>query len=52
MSSETLSVLRRPFSPLRKCIATVALSGSLPDKLRAAAGVGEKVRLVLQHTAG
>jgi len=40
MSSETLSAVRRPFSPLRKCIATVALSGSLPDKLRAAADVG------------
>src|SRR3954453_16396465 len=40
MSSETLSARRRSFSPLRKCIATVALSGSLPDKLRAAADVG------------
>ena len=26
--------------PLRKCIATVALSGSLPDKLEAAAAIG------------
>ena len=29
-----------PVSPLRKCIATVALSGSLPEKLEAAAAVG------------
>ena len=35
MSDRTASA-----APLRKCIATVALSGSLPDKLEAAATVG------------
>src|SRR6202035_3878483 len=30
----------RPAARLRKCIATVALSGTLPDKLKAAATVG------------
>ena len=30
----------RPAATLRKCIATVALSGTLPDKLEAAAVVG------------
>jgi 4-hydroxyphenylpyruvate dioxygenase len=40
MSSETPSTLVRPVSRLRKCIATVALSGTLPDKLEAAATVG------------
>jgi 4-hydroxyphenylpyruvate dioxygenase len=30
----------QPATPLRKCIATVALSGTLPDKLEAAAAVG------------
>jgi 4-hydroxyphenylpyruvate dioxygenase len=30
----------RPLTTLRKCIATVALSGTLPDKLEAAAAVG------------
>ncbi|MFL5257178.1 MAG: hypothetical protein ACJ8AI_30685 [Rhodopila sp.] len=42
MSPETLSAARWPFSLLRKCIATVALSGSLPDKLRTAAGAAKR----------
>jgi hypothetical protein len=42
MSPETLSDTRRRFSLLRKCIATVALSELLPDKLRAAAGAAKR----------
>ncbi len=38
--SEASSRLSRPATALRKCIATVTLSGSLPDKLEAAAAIG------------
>ena len=40
MVSETPRMAVRPARKLRKCIATVALSGTLPDKLEAAAAVG------------
>jgi 4-hydroxyphenylpyruvate dioxygenase len=40
MVSETQRMAIRPARKLRKCIATVALSGTLPDKLEAAAAVG------------
>jgi 4-hydroxyphenylpyruvate dioxygenase len=40
MSSDTQRTGLRSAIRLRKCIATVALSGSLPDKLEAAAAVG------------
>src|ERR1700733_6129729 len=40
MLSEAQRTVVRPASTLRKCIATVALSGTLPDKLEAAAAVG------------
>jgi 3-dehydroshikimate dehydratase len=38
--SEVRPTTVRPAAPLRKCIATVALSGSLRDKLEACASVG------------
>src|SRR3984885_6831219 len=40
MLSEAQRTVVRPASTLRKCIATVALSGTLADKLEAAAAVG------------
>ena len=40
MSSDTQLTSREPGRRLRKCIATVALSGTLPDKLEAIAAVG------------
>ncbi|MDR3531579.1 MAG: TIM barrel protein [Rhodopila sp.] len=40
MLSEPQRTVVRPSNTLRKCIATVALSGTLPDKLEAAAAVG------------
>lgn len=40
MVSETRRTEIRPANSLRKCIATVALSGTLPEKLDAAAAVG------------
>jgi 4-hydroxyphenylpyruvate dioxygenase len=40
MSAETQSTPVKLAGRLRKCIATVALSGTLPDKLEAAAAVG------------
>jgi 4-hydroxyphenylpyruvate dioxygenase len=40
MVSETQRAVHLPQGKLRKCIATVALSGTLPDKLEAAAAVG------------
>jgi 4-hydroxyphenylpyruvate dioxygenase len=40
MMDETQRTAIRPGNTLRKCIATVALSGSLPDKLAAAAAAG------------
>ena len=40
MVSETRRTEIRPADALRKCIATVALSGTLPEKLDAAAAVG------------
>ncbi len=40
MLSDTQRTAIRPANRLRKCIATVALSGTLPDKLEAAAAVG------------
>src|ERR1700742_103613 len=40
MLSEAQRTVVPPASTLRKCIATVALSGTLPDKLEAIAAVG------------
>ena len=40
MMTETQRAAIRPANRLRKCIATVALSGSLPEKLEAAAAAG------------
>ena len=40
MLSETQRMAVQPARKPRKCIATVALSGTLPDKLEAAAAVG------------
>lgn len=51
MSPETIFGVRK----LRKCIATVALSGTLPDKLETAAAVGFHDRFffeAVQRSAG